>query len=246
MPLKRGSSQKTISHNISEMIGSGHPRDQAIAAALNTARKRKAEGGETKKLPNTNDLPDRVKELLGITDPKMPNIKDTPTDVKIKLNMPLNEASGGRTRVRRAFGGHTPAFMQKSIPQASSGVIHEGPIHSPVSGRTDHLPMHVASGSYVIPADIISAMGEGNTMSGFKQMNQILSGAKAMPKASGGPVKAVPIIAAGGEYVVTPHEVTWAGNGNMDAGHEALDGFVTGMRAKTIKTLKALPGPKKD
>jgi hypothetical protein len=106
--------------------------------------------------------------------------------------------------------------------------------------------MHVASGSYVIPADIISAMGEGNTMSGFKQMKQILSGAKNMPKSREIGAKAVPIVAAGGEYVVTPHEVMWAGDGDMDLGHEAFDGFVTGMRAKTIKTLKALPGPKKN
>jgi hypothetical protein len=189
MPLKRGSSQKTISSNISEMIASGHPRDQAIAAALSTARK---------------------------------------------------------TRPHRAFGGHTPAFMQKPAQMPGKEVIHEGPIHSPVSGRTDHLPMHVASGSYVIPADIISAMGEGNTMSGFRQMKQILSGAHAIPKAAGGPVHAVPIVAAGGEYVVTPHEVMWAGDGDMESGHEAFDGFVTGMRAKTIKTLKALPGPKKN
>ena len=242
MPLKRGSSQKTISHNISEMIGSGHPRDQAIAAALSTARRYKSDGGETKKLPHVDDVPERLRDLLGIGKPKMPNIKDTPTDVKVKLNMPLNEASGGRTRRRRAFGGHTPAFMQRP----TSEVIHEGPIHSPVSGRTDHLPMHVASGSYVIPADIISAMGEGNTMSGFKQMKQILSGAKAIPKAAGGGISTVPIVAAGGEYVVTPHEVLWAGNGDMDEGHATMDAFVLEQRAKTIKTLKALPGPKKN
>jgi len=49
MPLTKGKSQKTISHNISEMIDAGHPRDQAIAAALNTARKvAKAGGGSTK------------------------------------------------------------------------------------------------------------------------------------------------------------------------------------------------------
>ena len=39
MPLLRGKSKKVISHNISEMIQSGHPRKQAIAAALAQARK---------------------------------------------------------------------------------------------------------------------------------------------------------------------------------------------------------------
>lgn len=38
MPLEKGYSQKTISHNIREMIKSGHPREQAIAASLSSAR----------------------------------------------------------------------------------------------------------------------------------------------------------------------------------------------------------------
>lgn len=37
VPLKHGSSQKTISSNIKEMIDSGHPKDQAVAAALHNA-----------------------------------------------------------------------------------------------------------------------------------------------------------------------------------------------------------------
>ena len=41
MPLKPGKSRKIISQNISEMIRAGHPRDQAIAAALNKARKKR-------------------------------------------------------------------------------------------------------------------------------------------------------------------------------------------------------------
>lgn len=41
MPLTPGSSQATISKNIAEMVRAGHPRSQAIAAALNNARKSK-------------------------------------------------------------------------------------------------------------------------------------------------------------------------------------------------------------
>lgn len=39
MPLSKGKSKKIISKNIREMEESGHPRDQAIAASLNQARK---------------------------------------------------------------------------------------------------------------------------------------------------------------------------------------------------------------
>ena len=41
MPLKKGSSKKTIGKNISEMIRAGHPKKQAVAAAMSTARKSK-------------------------------------------------------------------------------------------------------------------------------------------------------------------------------------------------------------
>lgn len=39
MPLKKGTSKKTIGSNIGELESSGRPRNQAIAIALNEARK---------------------------------------------------------------------------------------------------------------------------------------------------------------------------------------------------------------
>ena len=214
MPLKHGKSQKTISSNISEMVHSGHPQDQSVAAALNIAREAKAFGG-------------------------------MPTMHIKKLKMPTMH-----------------------IKKLKKSKIHVGPIHSPVAGRTDHLNMHVKSGSYVIPADIISSMGEGNTMAGFRVAKNIFSqpfygsskagaglpytggglpyGVPSPGKAEGGEVSSVPIVAAGGEYVIDPKDVIRIGKGSMDDGQKILDHFVEGFRSKTIKTLKGLPGPKKN
>lgn len=138
------------------------------------------------------------------------------------------------------------ALSESRRARATGGQVtklHVGPIHSPVSGRTDHLPMHVPSGSYVIPADIVSALGEGNTMAGFRAVRTMF---RSAPKERDEGGASVPIVAAGGEYVLSPEEVTWVGKGSLDAGHRELDRWVKETRAETIKTLKGLPGPKKD
>jgi len=212
MPLKKGSSQKTISSNISELIHSGRPNKQAIAIALETARRTKrATGGKSEGPGYFSGSPSKK-----ITEIKMPTA-------------PM-----------------TPRVQPPASPRIRS---HVGPIRSDVSGRTDHLPMHVPSGSYVIPADIISGLGEGNTAAGFKAMNRMINPYGGIPKAyasGGGVQEQVPIIAAGGEYVIAPETVAAIGGGDMDVGHRELDDFVKKMRANLIKTLKKLPGPKKD
>lgn len=220
MPLKDGASQRTVSSNISELMRANRPQSQAVAIALKAARSARpkhATNGAVR-LPNVNDVP---LELLGLSpEPRrLPHVNSPEVDKRFWIE----------DREKKKFGGETVKN-------------HVGPIHSPVAGRTDHLPMHVPSGSYVIPADIISAMGEGNTMAGFKVANSIF-GEQPTNFSSG---DAVPIVAAGGEYVIHPESVSNLAKGDLDHGHRILDSFVKKMRLKTVATLKALPGPKRD
>lgn len=179
MPLLKGKSQKTISSNISELVHSGRPQKQAIAIALDAARRGRAEGGS------------------------------------------LN----------------------------SKKVFH-GPIKTPIPGRTDRLPIHVYSGSYVIPADIVSGLGEGNTLAGYEAIKRMFAHhlkAKYGLRGSYHQERdVVPVIVAGGEYILTPEEVEVAGDGDLDKGHAVLDAFVKSQRKALRKKLAKLPGPAQD
>ncbi len=167
----------------------------------------------------------------------------------------LSESMYREPRQARAHGGGV----------GKRPMFHSGPIHSSVAGRTDQLPMTVKNGSYVLPADCVSHAGENNTIHGFKVLKMAFSGAPygggktpygqsggpygaAMPKAAGGEAsddEGVEIIAAGGEYVLTPDEVRQAGGGDLERGHRVLDEFVKRSRAEHVKTLEKLPGPAK-
>ena len=190
MPLIKGHSKKSVSSNIRTEMDAGKPQKQAVAIALDSAR-----------------------------------------------------------RSKRANGGL---------------------IHSDVPGRTDKHKMNLKSGSYVIPADIVSGMGQGNTMAGKNALDQIFKSGPyglKLPKhtkaksslkfpkikrAEGGlagfseAVEEVPVIAAGGEYILTPEDVRKYGGGDLDRGHKLLDQFVLNKRKELIETLKKLPPPAKD
>ena len=122
--------------------------------------------------------------------------------------------------------------------------------------------MTVPNGSFVLPADFVSGFS-GNTLNGFKIIKRIFGGVpygggstpyggRGGPygMASGGDAESedsgVPIVAAGGEYVLSPQEVMWAGDGDLDRGHKVLDDWVVQGRKANIKTLQKLPPPRKN
>ena len=308
MPLEHGKSRAVIGHNISEMEAAGHPRAQAIAAALNTARQTRATGGslqgtllsameeaarrrkQAQDLHENGEIPFKLGTRFHT--PKTKSFSEPPYEVRghyvhQKTGNPgyiveqhfsgRDDPRNGKTfpltapakdretwepltgpRVAKAHGGgfHLPKPKKHTK-------FHVGPIHSSVAGRTDHLPMTVASGSYVIPADCVSAHGEGSTLAGFKVMRRVFGGTPYgqhgapygghggpynEPLATGGSAEGhdpgVPIVAAGGEMVLSPEQVRRVGNGDIDVGHRVLDEFVLRTRKELIKTLQHLPGPK--
>jgi hypothetical protein len=142
-----------------------------------------------------------------------------------------------------------------------------GLIDSSIPGRTDKIPMKVPPGSYVLPADIPSALGQGNTKAGSDVLKKMFThsayGLDPMKsKAQKFHFDSFPsigrshteggktgddhakIVAAGGEFVIHPDVVKEIGNGDVNKGHKVLDRFVLHTRKQHIKTLRGLKGPK--
>lgn len=143
------------------------------------------------------------------------------------------------------------------------GPLHEGPVVSDVPGRTDQHNIRVKAGSYVLPSSHVASLAEDNTIGGFSVLDKMFSkksatgsigamrglrGPNRKRRADGGMVSNdpdVPIVVAGGEYVLNPEQVLQVGGGDIKHGHEILDAWVKSGRKKHIETLRGLPGPAK-
>lgn len=129
--------------------------------------------------------------------------------------------------------------IARKVRRAKGGAVHVGPIIGTTGGRADKRPMNVPEGSYIVPSDIVSALGEGNTAAGQKVIASIFP----LKRAAGG---GVPIMAADGETVLSPEQLTARFGGDLSHAHAAMDAWVKHERKKLIKTLERLPGPAKD
>jgi hypothetical protein len=186
-----------------------------------------------------------------------------------------------------AFGGTLEAKGGAHLPERgiSGGGTPSSPggfLHTAGPGRSDNLNIHPHADSYVVPSDVVSGLGEGNSLAGAKALESTFNGSTGpggipmprathtghrmgpprlgagfghgMPHAKGGQTndndaddksQTVPIVAAGGEYVVRPEHVKALGGGDVDRGHKILDAFVLHIRKRTIKELRGLKGPVK-
>lgn len=150
-----------------------------------------------------------------------------------------SEARSGETHAPLHFdaGGMIPFSEENPWWERSAARIDDMPFHGGLiggsgAGRTDRLPLAVGAESHVIPADVVSALGQGASSHGGRILQGVLGGgvgpydtklpteihghgpprAPSPPRGAieekhGGEVKPVSILAASSEYVVPPHEV---------------------------------------
>ena len=99
--------------------------------------------------------------------------------------------------------GLTPLIKSPTprLMRADGGAIvdhplmpHVGAINTSTPGRADLDPMHVPPGSYVLPADIVSHVGDGNTAAGYQILEKMFLPLKAQ---AGGPLA---MMAGGAPY----------------------------------------------
>jgi len=161
----------------------------------------------------------------------------------------------------------TPGFAEKALVRNEhrglTGGMTKGPILSAVPGRTDAHKTHVPSGSYVIPADIVSGRGQGNTIAGAANLQKLFkmgpygtSPSALKPKAmkmraDGGALPdtdevPVRVNLAGGEIVVPPENLRTAVHPDLEQAHAIMDAWVLHERKLLRKTLAGLPGPVKE
>lgn len=161
--------------------------------------------------------------------------------------------------------------IKRRAKRAAGGGVHltRGTLISTVPGRTDLHKTHVPSGSYVIPADIVSGRGQGNTLAGAEQLHRLfkmphqgltphepklpragfprapagLSKGGATPDHHEG--KPVRVDLAGGEVVVPPENLRAVVHKDLKTAHAIMDRWVLKERKKLRKTLAKLPGPVK-
>ena len=272
MPLVHSKSPGAFKTNVKTLMGeigkSPHvqSREQALAVAYETKRRAgRAVGGALPKVSGSGPKISIPKPIA----PFKPASTSPPFFERAEARS-LGFSRPNLGALKAGGGGLAPAPMPWQARQAAEGLAHTGPILSAVPGRTDSHSMAVPSGSYVIPAETVSHLGQSNTLAGMKVLHNMFGptgpygagAATTMRKGPGAPPPPramsdsggargkgtgapVDVMTAGGEYVVPPDVVARIGGGNLDRGHETLDKLIMKWRQDHIRTLKTLKPPAK-
>ena len=147
----------------------------------------------------------------------------------------INLAAGGIAPIgnHAAHLSHRYANGSGLVPGASAG-------------RADAIAAAVPTGSYVLPADVVSSLGQGNTQAGGKMLAAALPSAAPRHFATGGMTGYTPspVRLSAGEFVVHPSHVAALGGGDEDAGAAVLDDLVQRVRQQIADSVQSMPPPR--
>lgn len=146
-----------------------------------------------------------------------------------------HESGGGR--VHRQMGGMSPSmespWWERSEARTADQFHPGGLIGGVGAGRTDRIPLAVMADSHVIPADVVSGLGQGTTLGGARVLEQAMHSA---PYAVSMPGR------HGGSTIPRPPAVPHAGFGQQEPGFGQQEpGFAIGGQPR-ITHILAAPG----
>ena len=254
MPLIKGSGKDAVSQNKRIEKAAGKSQAQAVAIALNTARKHRDSGGSVTSQPWFL----RHEAEREIKPPSMPKLATTiPVIPAAKGNLmastPLGKALAGAPKVA------TPKVQFPKLPNAPKlpkvtmkrgGEVESrnepfsaGAIIGTSGGTDDKVNTKVADNSFIIPSRVTAALGDGNSLAGMAKLHKMFPPSKAT---GGGRKNAVDVALSDGEVALTPDWVQKIGHGDYDRGHLMLKKFCEHVIAQEIEKLKHLPKPTLD
>jgi hypothetical protein len=147
--------------------------------------------------------------------------------------------SGGGGGGYDANGGLIHGHMQARSRSRDPGKL----VDDPSPGRADRIATRVPANSYIVPADVVSGLGQGNTDAGARRLRRMLM--KVPPFRSAAPTKPVPVRLSGGEYHVPPAIVAGLGGGSVARGALVLEHLVHTVRDRVSRHMRTAPPPKR-
>lgn len=130
---------------------------------------------------------------------------------------------------RYAEGGSVTDILQvlSGLGLGRSPMASGGPVMGNGGGQDDTVYTRSNVGSFIIPADVVADLGDGNTEEGHRRLGDMwgrvgMACGGRVRYAKGGSVGSVPVALSAGEHEVPQEIVTAIGNGSNKAGANKL------------------------
>ena len=169
MPLVRSGSKPAVSENIRREMDAGKPQKQAVAIALNVARKYRAEGGQVFEGPIVSAVPGRTDK----------HEMDVASGSYVLPSSHVASMGEDNTLAGMAHIKHIGAHGIRKLAHSAKGakdIISKHRLKRALGGATDDntghpIPVVTAGGEHVMSPDDGRVVGDGDVSLGHKLLD---------------------------------------------------------------------------